>query len=72
MSNLVACCTGCNARKGDRVLGELDTPFTTTLRPRFATTLTHPPRVLDAWETARHYWERLTHHEQQRSDERRR
>lgn len=35
-SNLVACCAECNTRKGNKMLGALDTPFTTTMKPSFA------------------------------------
>ena len=56
--NLVACCEPCNTAKASKLLGVLDTPFTTRMTPRFSA-IDVMPEVLGVPETLMHIWRRL-------------
>ena len=57
--NLVACCEPCNRSKSSKLLGALETPFTTRMTPRFSAIEVSAIEVLGLRETLKHVWARL-------------
>ena len=55
LTNLVACCKSCNAKKADKMLGALDTSHTTSMKPRYSPLFsTVEPARLGLLDTCRH------------------
>ena len=55
LSNLVACCGSCNAKKADKLLGILDTSHTTSMKPRYTPLFSSvEPARLGLWGTCQH------------------